>query len=461
MFLMARRFDLIVIGSGAGMNVAAQAVQEGMSVALLEHGEIGGTCLNVGCIPSKMLIYPAEVIRMLEDARPLGIEGAITKVDFSRIMGRMRHFIEEERRGMEEAVLGTDNLEWFRGTGKFIGDHQLKVGDQEIIAEKIVIASGARAEIPPLPGLKEAGYLDNVSVLSLDHLPESLLILGGGFIGCELGHFFSALGSRVTIIGRSPILLKGEDPEISERATKAIGGYANIDVRTNHEVRRVEVGGESKVVWALDRSMGKERRFEGEKILVALGRRSNSDRLEPEKGGIETDDRGWIVVDEHLETTNPGIWALGDALGRQMYRHTANYEASVVWNNAFSDELVEVDYHAVPHAVFTHPMIAGVGMTEPQARQAGHDLLIGKSRYIDVAKGYAMAEEGFVKVIVDALDGTILGCHIMGSSAPELVQQVTYIMNAEDHSYLPVARSQVIHPSISEVLVRALGSLAP
>ncbi|MBN1322705.1 MAG: dihydrolipoyl dehydrogenase [Methanotrichaceae archaeon] len=458
---MKRRFDLIVIGSGAGMNVAARAVQEGMNVALLEHGEIGGTCLNAGCIPTKMLIYPADVIRMLEDARPLGVEGAITKVDFPRVIGRMRQFIEEERHGMEEAALGTDNLKWFRATGEFIGDHQLKVGGQEITAEKIVIASGARAEIPPLPGLKEAGYLDNVSVLSIDHLPESLLILGGGFIGCELGHFFSALGSRVTIIGRSPNLLKGEDPEIQERVTKAIGRYPNIDVRTNHEVKRVEVEGKRKVVWALDRSSGEERRFEGEEILVALGRRSNSDWLKPEKGGIETDDRGWIVVDEHLETTSPGIWAVGDALGREMFRHTANYEASVVWNNAFSDELVEVDYHAVPHAVFTHPMIAGVGMTEPQARQAGHELLIGRSKYIDVARGYAMAEEGFVKIIVDAKDGTILGCHLMGSSAPELIQQVTYIMNAEDHSYMPIVRSQVIHPSISEVLIRALGNVAP
>lgn len=509
------KFDLIVIGSGAGLNVASRGVYEGMKVALVEHGLLGGTCLNTGCIPSKILIYPADCIRTLDDAKQIGIVSHIDKVDFQLIMKRMRALVDGERKEMEEALESEENLTMIKETAEFSGDHLFKAGSRTITAPKIVIASGARALIPPIPGLREAGFLDNVSAFALDRLPESLAILGGGYIACEFGHLFSAFGTQVTIIGRNPRLLKSEDADISDLAKKRISAY--MRVYTNAEAFKVEVEGGLKVVYAKDGSTGEVRRIAAEEILVAVGRRSNSDLLKPEKTGVKTDKAGWIIVNEYLETTAPGIWAIGDAIGKHMFRHTANYEASIVSHNIFDagDALREgvdsgqdrrnkssdrsapakpdeetdaktdtdiksaletdddgtlphrdhhekrtADFHAVPHAVFTHPQVAGVGMTEDEAKASGYEIVVGRSMYRDTAKGYAMDEEGMAKAIVDAKSGIILGFHVVGSSAPELVQQVAYLMNAGNRDFIPMARAQVIHPAISEVVVRAFGNLS-
>ncbi|NYT02782.1 MAG: dihydrolipoyl dehydrogenase [Methanosarcinales archaeon] len=455
---MAEEFDFIVIGSGAGLIVASRAYHEGRRVALLEHGPMGGTCLNVGCIPSKILIYPADVVRTLQDASRIGVHGSIDRIDFPLIMKRMRALVDGECQEIARSIRSEEGFTWFDQTGEFVADYTIRTGDKEITAPRILIASGARALIPPLPGLKEAGYLDNVSVFHMQELPESLIILGGGYIACEFGHFFSAMGTEVTVLGRSPLLLKSEDREISETALRAMSRYMNI--HTSHEAVRVESSGGKKVVHAVDRSTGQEKEFSAGEILVATGRRSNADLLRPEKTGVETDKKGWIRVNEYLETTKPGIWALGDAIGRHMFRHTANYEAGVVWKNAFTEEKVPVDFHAVPHAVFSHPPVAGVGMTEAEALAAGYDIYVGRATYADVAKGYAMGEEDtLAKAIVDAATMKILGFHVIGSSSPDLVQQVVFLMNTDDQDYMPLARSQVIHPALSEVVVRAFGNL--
>jgi dihydrolipoamide dehydrogenase len=452
------KYDLIVIGSGAGMHVVSNAVQEGLKVALLERGPLGGTCLNNGCIPSKMLIYPADVIRTLQDARAVGLEGTIERIDFPLIMSRMRSVVEQSRRALEEAVRAEENLTLYRDTASFTGDFALKAGEETITAQKIVIASGARALIPPVPGLKEAGYLDNVSLLEMERPPESLAIIGAGYIGCEYGHFFSAMGTDVTILGRSPSVLNSEDPEVSRVVTKALSRY--MKVHTNHEVLQVEVEGGEKVISARNRSDGQVYRFRAEEILVAAGRRSNSDLLRPEKTGVEMERGGWIKVDEYLQTTRPGVWALGDATGKHMFRHTANYAAEVVSHNLQKEERVKADFHAVPHAVFTHPQVAGVGLTEPEAQAAGYKILVGRARYTEVAKGYAMAEEdGFVKVVVEEGRGRILGCSVVGPEAPALIQQVVYLMNADDQDLTPMIRSEVIHPTLSEVLIQAFARL--
>lgn len=456
------KYDVIIVGSGAGLIVAQRAVSEGFMVALVEHGLLGGTCLNTGCIPSKMLIYPADIIRIVEDSSRLGIKAHVDSIDFEFIMKRMRDLIESERREMEKAIGAEELLRWYRSTGVFVGDHVIKVGEDEITAPWIVIAAGARTLVPPVAGLSEAGYLDNVSVFSLDSSPESLIILGGGYIACEFGHFFSAMGTDVTIVGRNPRLLKSEDHEISDMALRALSRHMRI--HTNMEAIRVDLEDGKKVVTAIDRSGGETVSFRGDEILLAAGRRPNTDILQPEKSGVEMDKAGWIRVNEHLETTAPGIWALGDITGKHMFRHTANYEASVVSHNLISaargeKEKAKVDYHAVPHAIFTYPQIAGVGMTEEQARASGYDILVGRAQYKQTAMGYAMDEDGMAKAIVDGRSGRILGFHVIGSSAPELVQQVTYMMNAENQDVMPMARSQVIHPAISEVVARAFGNL--
>ncbi len=455
-----QEYDLIVIGSGAGMNVAANALQHGLRVALVEHGPMGGTCLNNGCIPTKILVYPADVIRAMDDAEEIGVHGRVDRVDFPLIMQRAHSFVDEGREEMERAVAASDNLRWYDETGEFTGEYTLAVGDETITAPRIVIASGGRPLIPPIEGLQETGYLDNISVLDLEQPPKTLVIIGGGYIACEYGHFFSAMGTEVTILGRNPRLLKEEEPEISEIVKRRFSKYANI--YTNHEVLRVERNGRDKVVTARNRGEDSVHQFTAEEILVAAGRRSNADLLKPEKTGVETDERGWIKVNEYLETTKPGIWALGDATGKYMFRHTANYESDIVWSNAFTEKRQKANYHAVPHAVFGYPQVAGVGLTEAEAEAAGYNILVGTARYTAVTKGYAMAEEdSLVKVIVDGDSRKILGCHIAGTKAAVLVQQIVYLMNAGDQDYMPLVHSQVIHPALSEVIINAFANMAP
>jgi len=454
------KHDFIVIGSGAGMNVAANAINAGLRVALIEHGPMGGTCLNNGCIPSKVLLYPADVIRALDEAAKIGVKGGATKVDFSLIMKRMRSYVGEGRIEMERGAEASDNLSWYRDTGEFIGDYAMKVGKKEITAPKVIIASGARSSVPPIRGIEETGYIDNISVLNLKKPPKSLIIIGGGYIACEYGHFFSAMGTEVTIIGRNPRLLKNEEPEISEIVRRRFSNYVRI--YTGYE--GVEAGREGglKFVTARNRQDNKLYKFKAEEIMLASGRRSNSDLLKPERTGVDTDEKGWIKVNEYLETTKPNIWAFGDALGKHMFRHTANYESELVWANALTEHKHKADYHAVPHAVFGYPQAGAVGLTEREALVKGYDILVGRARYTDVAKGYAMGEEdSLVKVIVDGKTRKILGCHIVGSEAAILVQQAVYLMNAGNQDYMPMAISQIIHPALSEVVARAFSNLAP
>lgn len=227
---LMEEYDLVVIGSGAGMNVASNAFNAGMKVAVVEHYLMGGTCLNNGCIPSKILLYPADVIRELDEASGIGIQGSITHVDFSLIMSRMRSFVGEGREEMERGIASVEGLEWYRETGEFIGDYTMKVGNKKITAPKIVIASGARLLVPSIPGLQETGYIDNISVLELKKPPKSLIIMGGGYIACEYGHFFSAMGTKVTILGRNPRLLKREEPEVSEVVRRRFSKYAKKSI---------------------------------------------------------------------------------------------------------------------------------------------------------------------------------------------------------------------------------------
>ena len=453
------RFDLIVVGSGAGTHVASIASKEGLKVALVDKGPAGGVCLNNGCIPSKMLIYPADVIRILQHARDVGVEASITRIDFQKIMSRMHSVVDKNRTHLEESIEAKENITWYKNSAEFVGDYTLQVGDKTLTAPKIVIATGSRPLVPPVQGLKETGYLDNVTLLSLEEPPESMIIFGAGLVACEYGHFFSAMGTKVTILGRSPRVLKNEDPEVSQIVQDALSKF--MKVLTNREVIRVELKDGKKVVSAHCRTDNKIYEFQSDEILLAAGRHSNSDFLKPERTGVETDQHGWIKVNDHLETTKKDIWALG---GEHMFRHNAKYESDVVIHNLLraekQEDKMKVDFHAVPHAVFTTPQVAGVGLKESEAIDAGYDVMVGRAKYTDVAKGKAMAEEhGFVKVVVEGKSGKILGCSAVGSEAPELIQQVVYLMNTDSQDMRPLIRSQIIHPTLNEVLAGAFVNL--
>lgn len=452
-----KTYDLIVIGSGAGMNVAGSAVSQGMKVAVVDNGPLGGTCLNRGCIPSKVMIYPADVIRTAEHARKIGVHLKLEKVDFDLIMNRTWKIVLDGREEMERGVRATEDLDFYNMDGSFISDYTLRVGKEEIKGDKIVIASGARPSIPPINGLSDVGYETSRTIFTIKKPPESLMIVGGGYIAAEFGHFFSSIGVDVTIIGRNPRLVPQEEPEVSELLKHEMSKYCRV--LTNHEVLRAKVKKGDKIIVARDRSTNRLLNFRAQEILIAAGRRPNSDILKPENTGVQTDRRGWIVVNEYLQTSKKNIWALGDTIGRHMFRHTANYESDIVWRNAFTEHKHALDEHAVPHAVFSYPQVASVGLTEAEASK-NHEILVGINKYYDVAKGYAMGEEeAFVKVIVERGTGRILGAHIIGPHAAILVQSLVYLMNAGRQDYLPLAMSQTIHPALTEAVVNAFGRL--
>jgi dihydrolipoamide dehydrogenase len=452
-----KEYDLIVIGTGAGMNVAANAVSQGMQVAVIDRGPLGGTCLNRGCIPSKVMLYPADVIRTIQEAQALGVHARVEKIDYDLIMKRVWEIVLDDRHEMEKGVRHSDRLTFYNAVGRFVSDYTMEVEGVRIRADQIVIAAGARPNIPPIEGLEEAGYLTSATVFDLKEPPKSLVIIGGGYIAAEFAHFFSAIGVEVTIVGRNPRLVPEEEPEISEHLKRKMSQH--MRVHTGFEARRVDVEDGLKTVAAVRQSDGQELTVRGQELLVAAGRRSNADLFHPEKTGVETDEQGWVVVDEYLQTTKEGIWAMGDAINRYQFRHTANYHASLVWQNAFTEHRHPVDERAVPHAVFTHPQIASAGLTEAQALEQ-YDTLVGYKRYGDTAKGFAMADEdSFFKVVVENGTGRILGAHAIGPHAAILVQQLVYVMYADEGTYLPLARAQTIHPALSEVTVGALGSL--
>jgi dihydrolipoamide dehydrogenase len=454
-----REYDLIVIGTGAGLNVASKARAQNLKVAIVEDGPLGGTCLNRGCIPSKILIEPANVVRQAEDAKRIGVSVKIESMDFQAVRKRMWDLVLSDRGGIENGVSSDKGLDFYHLKAEFVGTRRLQVGLEQITAPKVMIACGVRTSVPEVKGLEETGYLTTETVFDIAKVPSRLAILGGGYKACEFAHFFTAFGSQVTIIGRNPVLLPREEPEVSALVLKKISELC--DVYVNHEVLAVGRTPDGKTLIHRDRTTGKEEQVIVDEILVATGVRSNADLLQVPRSGVQLDERGYVVVNEYLETNVPGVWAFGDVIGRNMYRHTANYESDVAWNNAFGKQKVKLLEQAVPHAVFTYPEVAGVGLTEAQAKQRGRRYFVGRAEYIDTAKGYAMAEEeGFCKVTVEAETMRILGAHAVGPHASLLVQPIVYLMNAGDGTFNPIARSQTIHPALSEVMVNAFANLS-
>lgn len=452
------KYDVLVIGSGSGMIVAANAVANGQKTALVESGPLGGTCLNRGCVPSKMLIYPADVVAMIREAKGLGIDVKIDSIDFKRIIGNMRRLVSEDVERQAKALETAKSIRWFKDAGEFISDYTLKMGNEVIRAERIFIVSGARPAIPKIKGTETTDYLTSDTVLKLETLPKSMIIIGGGYIATEYGHFFSNMGAKVTIVQRGPRLLPDEEPEISNLLKEEM--EKNVAVLTNHEAIEVGVENGKKTVIAKSRDDASLKKLSAEALLVAAGRVPNSDILKPEKTGVELDQRGYIKVNRYLETRKKNIWAFGDSIGKQMFKHVANYEAQVAWHNATHDHKIEADYSAAPHAVFTHPQIASVGLKEAEARQRGHKILVGTALYKDTAQGAAMGDpEGFVKIIVEQKTGRVLGGHIIGPFASMLIQEIINAMAYGDRTLGSIIRGMHIHPAMPEVVQNAFANL--
>jgi len=459
---MLKEYDIIVIGTGSAMAIVYAMMQDkpDLRVAVVDKDEPGGICLTKGCIPSKILLYPAELVRTIERTGMFGIDAVVKKIDFAAVMERMRTLINQEIGMIRESLFQVKNLDYYVDTAEFTAPYTLKVGEETIKSGMIFLCTGSRPTIPAIKGLKETGYLTSDTMLKLTRLPESIAVIGGGYIGAEYSHFLSAMGSKVTLIGRNPQVLPDEEPEISMLLKKEL--QSHMTVLTDHEVREAQTIATGKKLIAVNRVDGAKVDVTAEEILVAAGRGPNTDIIHPEKGGIRTDENGWIAVNEYLGTSQPNVWALGDADGKHPFKHVANYESQVVFFNAAQKKGVKVDYHAVPHAVFTYPEVASVGLREKEAleRIGDENMLIGVHRYEDTAKGEAMGLKNyFAKIIVEKDTLRILGAHIIGPQASVLIQEVVNLMYTREQNAEPILRGMHIHPALSEVVGKAFDSL--
>jgi len=465
-----KEYDLIIIGAGVGLRLLGKALNDGFSVAIIERGPTGGTCLNRGCIPTKILTYVADVILEAEHLEDLGVSVKVDKIDYPMIMNRMRERVDGMSTGQAEWMKSRENVDLYRGTGVFVEEYIVEVNGERLTAPNIIIASGSRPLIPDIKGLENVEYITNDGALRLMDQPKSMLIVGGGYVATEFGHFFSAVGTDVTIIGRNPYLVKNEDPDVSEILRQELSERMNVHV--NHEVIEVEEEHGNKIVRAIDHETGNPVEFKGEVLLIATGRSSNTDLLHPERSGVNVDEDGWVMVDDHFRTSKERIWSLGDAINRYQFRHIANEENHILWHNLMQlrkteedgaePELKEMNYNAVPRAVFSYPPIATVGLTLREAKEKGLDIDIYEADYSWVAKGFAMGNPpSLIRTIVEKNNRKIIGATIVGPHAPILIQEIINLMYTSEGTDKKMLEAIHIHPSLSEIVQRSLYRIKP
>ena len=449
-----RNFDLMIIGTGSGNSVIGPE-HDDWDIAIVERGRFGGTCLNVGCIPSKMFVYAAEMAELASDSERLGVRTRFEGADWpsirDRVFGRIDPIAEGGRVYREELP----NVTVYSGTGRFVGPKQVAVGDEVISADRIVIAAGGRPTVPPVPGLAGSGYHTSDTIMRLDHLPERLLVIGAGYIAAELGGVMGAFGSEVTFLLRGDTFLRREDHDISSRFTAAYS--RRFDVRTHTRLLEARRDGDEVVINLVDKD-GIRVDLRGDELLVATGRRPNTDRLDVAAGGIAVDSRGFVISDEQLRTNVDGVWALGDITNPVQLKHVANHEARVVSHNLTNPkDPITVDHRFIPHAVFGYPQIASVGLTEHECRRRQIPYVSHTQPYAAAAYGWAMEDtDSVAKVIAHAETRRLLGAHIIGPQAPTLIQQLIQGMHF-DLTVEQMARGQYyIHPALPEVVEQAL-----
>lgn len=453
-------FDVIVIGAGSGLNISSATSAKGLKTAIVESGPMGGTCLNRGCIPSKMIIHSADVAETINNSEEFGIRSKITKIDFKKVTDRASKTVDKDARDIERAIKADKNTTLFKTECKFVDYKTLKVGNKAIKGDKIIIAAGTRPSIPPIEGLDKVDYITSDEALRLTKQPKSLTIIGGGYIAAELAHFYGALGTKINIIQRRDVLIPNEDREIAEKFTEVFS--EKYDVFLNSDTIKVSKKG-NKIITIIKNNINnnknKLKNIVSDKLLVAAGRTPNTDILDVSKTSVKTDKKGYIKVNEYMETAAKDIWALGDICGIYLFKHSANLEAQYVYYNAFGKKKMKIDYYAMPHAIFSSPQIAGVGYTEEQLKEKKIDYTVGKKNYIETGMGTALNDkDGFVKLLVDRKTRKILGCHIMGTDASTLIHEVIVAMKAKQTVDI-LAKAVHIHPALSEVVQRAVWNL--
>jgi len=451
-------YDAIIIGTGqAGPSLAARCAAEGLNTAIIEKDRFGGTCVNTGCTPTKTMVASARAAHMARrgDDYGVSISGDIA-VDMKKVKARKDAIVESSTQGVENWLKSTENLTVYEGHARFEDSKVISAGDKTLTAEKIFINVGGRPRIPE--GYEEVDYLTNKSMMEVDYLPEHLLIVGGSYIGLEFGQMFRRFGSKVTIIEKSSRLISREDEDVSDTVKKILE-KEGINIRLNAEcLSGTTENGQVRVKVDCDKGPPEVR---GSHLLLATGRTPNTDELGLEKTGIETDEKGYINVDDRLETNVSGIWALGDCNGEGAFTHTAYNDFEIVAANLFDDDPRKVSDRIPCYALYVDPALARIGMSEQEVRKSGRNVLIGKRPMSRIARAKEKGEkEGFIKILIDEDTEKILGATILGAEGDEIIHSLLDIMYA-DKPYTVIRRAVHIHPTVSELIPTILGNLKP
>ena len=444
-------FDLIIVGAGSG-NMIPVPEMDTWRLAIVEPDKFGGTCLNRGCIPSKMLLYAAEVAEMARHGARLGLRHTLERVDWQQLVGRVWQKIDPIAEAGAQYRRSQPHITVYDAAARFVAPRVLETGGRRITAPRIVLGTGSRPVVPDIPGLDNIAYHTSDTIMRLETQPNSLLIIGGGYIGAEMAHFFGSLGTQVTITDHGGALIKRQDDAIARAFTDIYRRRFNVLLHT--QVRGV--GPENGRIAAQVEVDGTPRTVRVDAVLVASGRRPNSDRLNVAAAGVEVDARGRVLTDDGMETNVPGIFAFGDLASRHPLKHVANAEARAIARQLVGGAKLPVEYDGVPNAVFSNPQVASVGLTEWDAAQRGRPYMTARRQYADTAYGWAMEDtDSFVKLIADPDSRLLLGAHIMGPHAAllihPLVQGMKYGQTIDD-----MARTIYIHPALTEVVEQAL-----
>ena len=455
---MAEQFDAIVIGTGqAGPALADRMDDQGLKVAVIEKGKLGGTCVNVGCIPTKALVASARAAHVARRAADFGVDvGGEVTVDMKKVKARKDEISGASNAGVTGWMENLDHGELIRGHARFVDAKTIQVDDRVLTADKIFINTGARAFVPPIPGVEDVDVMTNVEMMEVDSLPEHLVIIGGSYIALEFAQMYRRFGSKVTVVERSERLIMREDEDVSE-AIREILANEGVDLLLDTQLAkltRAENGFEA----TLTRN-GETTTLAGSHLLMAVGRNPNTDDLGLDKAGIETDERGYIKVDDQLRTNVEGVWAMGDVNGQGAFTHTSYNDFEIVAANLFDNDPRRLSDRITAYGLFVDPPLGRVGMTEQQVRESGRKALVGKRLMADVGRAKERSEtDGFMKVIVDAETKQILGAAVLGIGGDEVVHLFLEAMSAKA-PYTVIQRGVHIHPTVSELVPTMLGSM--
>jgi pyruvate/2-oxoglutarate dehydrogenase complex dihydrolipoamide dehydrogenase (E3) component len=453
-------YDAIVIGAGqSGPPLAARLADAGQRVAMIERGDFGGTCVNNGCTPTKAMVASARAAWVARQAAEYGVMvSGDVRVDMARVKARKDRMVEKSRSGVERWMQSLQNGTVFRGHARFVDAHTVRVNDDILSAERIFLDVGGRPLVPKMTGVDRVPFLTNETIMDVDYLPEHLMVVGGSYVGLEFGQMYRRFGSRVTVVEMGPRLIGREDPDVSAAVTEILSAEG-IDVRTDAKCIALDRGADGVMV-KLECVAGAPT-IAGSHILLAVGRAPNTDDLGLREAGIETDDRGYVKVDDALRTTAPNVYALGDCNGRGAFTHTSYNDYEIVADNLLNGTDRKVTDRVTIYALFTDPPLGRVGMSEAEAREGEFDVRVGKRPMTRVARAVEKGEtRGFMKVVVDERSRRILGAAFLGTDGDEVVHSLVDAIYAK-LPYTDVQRTVRLHPTVSELVPTVLGELEP